>query len=89
MCKSLYMIDCFLMKSGFLMKSEAVGIYKLHHNVKTSVSFAHYLKQTFCIGKIKGTDKLRSHCEADHCLCFRYTDTGYFLNPEKVGNYFE
>ena len=52
MCKSLNMIDCFLMKSGFLMKSEAVGIYKLHHNVKTSVSFAHYLKQTFCIGAV-------------------------------------
>ena len=23
----------------------------------------------------KGADQLRSNCEADHCLCFRYSDS--------------
>ena len=32
-------------------------------------------KQTLCIGENKGTDQLRSNCEADHRLCFRYMDS--------------
>ena len=32
-------------------------------------------KPTFCIGKNKGADQLRSNCEADQRLCFRYTDS--------------
>ena len=31
-------------------------------------------KPTICIGKNKGADQLRSNCEADQCLCFRYKD---------------
>ena len=31
-------------------------------------------KPTICIGKNKGADQLRSNCEADHRLCFRYMD---------------
>ena len=31
-------------------------------------------KQTICIGENKGADQLRSNCEADQRLCFRYTD---------------
>ena len=30
-------------------------------------------KPTFCICENKGADQLRSHCEADQRLCFRYT----------------
>ena len=33
------------------------------------------VKPTICIGKSKGADQLRSNCEADQCLCFRYTDS--------------
>ena len=32
-------------------------------------------KQTFCICENKGTDQLRSYCEADQRLCFRSTDS--------------
>ena len=32
-------------------------------------------KQTICIGENKGAEQLRSNCEADQRLCFRYTDS--------------
>ena len=32
-------------------------------------------KRTICIGENKGTDQLRSNCEADQRPCFRYTDS--------------
>ena len=30
---------------------------------------------TICLGKNKGADQLRSNCEGDQRLCFRYTDS--------------
>ena len=32
-------------------------------------------KPTICIGENKGADQLRSYCEADLRLCFRYSDS--------------
>ena len=32
-------------------------------------------KQTICIGENKGAYQLRSNCEADQRLCFRYSDS--------------
>ena len=32
-------------------------------------------KPDFCLCKNKGADQLRSNCEADQRLCFRYTDS--------------
>ena len=32
-------------------------------------------KKDFCLCENKGTDELRSNCEADQRLCFRYTDS--------------
>ena len=32
-------------------------------------------KPTICISKNKGADQVRSNCEADQHLCFRYTDS--------------
>ena len=32
-------------------------------------------KPTVCIGENKGADQLRSNCEADQRLCFRYSDS--------------
>ena len=32
-------------------------------------------KPTICIGENKGADQLRSDCEADQRLCFRYKDS--------------
>ena len=32
-------------------------------------------KPDFCIGEYKVADQLRSNCEADQRLCFRYTDS--------------
>ena len=42
-------------------------------------------KPTICIGEIKGADQLRSNCEADQRLCFRYTDsTVPLLSKSKI-----
>ena len=35
----------------------------------------HMGKPTICIGENKGADQLRSNCEADQHLCFRYSDS--------------
>ena len=32
-------------------------------------------KPTICIGENKSADQLRSNCEADQRLCFRYSDS--------------
>ena len=39
-------------------------------------------KQTICIGGNKGANQLRSNCEADQRLCFRYTDSTIRLLSE-------
>ena len=39
---------------------------------------SHFLrKRTACICENKDADQLRSNCEADHCLCFRYMDSKF------------
>ena len=35
--------------------------------------------RTICIGENKGADQLRSYCEADQRLCFRYMDSTILL----------
>ena len=39
-------------------------------------------KPTICICETKGADQLRSNCEADQRLCFRYTDSTTPLLPK-------
>ena len=39
-------------------------------------------KPTICIGENKGADQLRSNCEADQRLCFRFTDSTIPLLPK-------
>ena len=39
-------------------------------------------KPTICICENKGADQLRSNCEADQHLCFRYTDRTIPLLPK-------
>ena len=34
----------------------------------------HMGKPAICLGENKGADQLRSNCEADQRLCFRYWD---------------
>ena len=36
-------------------------------------------KPTICICENKGADQLRSNCEADQHLCFRYMDSAIYL----------
>ena len=36
-------------------------------------------KLVFCLSENKGTEQLRSNCEADQRLCFRYTDNTILL----------
>ena len=44
-------------------------------------------KPTICIGKNKGAGQLRSNCEADQRLCFRYTDgTIPLLSKAKISS---
>ena len=44
-------------------------------------------KPTICIGENKGADQLRSDCEADQRLCFRYTDSRIpLLSKSKISS---
>ena len=42
------------------------GVYHLSRSVR---------KRDYCLCENKGADQLRSNCEADQRLCFRYTDS--------------
>ena len=43
-------------------------------------------KLDFCLWENKDADQLHSNCEADQCLCFRYTDgTIPYLLKSEVG----
>ena len=39
-------------------------------------------KEAFCICENKDADQLRGNCEADQCLCFRFTDSTIPLLPK-------
>ena len=44
-------------------------------------------KATICIGENEGADQLRSTCEADQRLCFRYADsTISLLSKSKISS---
>ena len=60
----ILLIHCLASSKFSLMKA----YYKLYmsHLVR---------KPTICICENKGADQLRSNCEADQRLCFRYTDS--------------
>ena len=46
------------------------------HEEKATTKLSHHMgKPTICIGENKGADQLRSNCEADQRLCFRYSDS--------------
>ena len=45
-----------------------------HIGLKQQLS-RHMGKPTICLGENKGADQLRSNCEADQRLCFRYSDS--------------
>ena len=53
--------------------------YLRNPRIRLSNSVAHMScamrKPDFCLGENKGADQLRSNCEADLRLCFRYTDS--------------
>ena len=45
-------------------------------------------KPTICLGENKGADQLRSNCEADQRLCFRYLDrTDPFLLKSEISKF--
>ena len=45
-------------------------------------------KRTICIGENKGADQLRSKCEADQRLCFRYIDSTIpLLSKSKIASF--
>ena len=46
-------------------------------------------KLDFCLCENKGADQLCSNCEADQCLCFRYTDsTISLLLKSKISSFY-
>ena len=53
-----------------------LGIIKIWHHTSKITKMSWFIrKPIYCICKNKGTDQLRSNCEADQCLCFRYSDS--------------
>ena len=55
---------------------ETVGSYIDSLTLFIILSMSHHMgKPTICIGENKGADQLRSNCEADQRLCFRYSDS--------------
>ena len=49
---------------------------------------SHDMRKTMCIVENKGADQLRSNCEADQHLCFRYTDSTIpFLHIAKISSF--
>ena len=47
----------------------------LRPGIYTNNLSRHMAKSTICLGENKGADQLRSNCEADQRLCFRYSDS--------------
>ena len=46
-------------------------------------------KPDFCLCENKGADQLRSNCEADQRLCFRYTDSTIpLLSKSKISSFY-
>ena len=61
-------------------KTKKSAVHVTLHNDTLSWLCYMYLsrfmrKQDFCLGENKGTDQLRSNCEADQRLYFRYSDS--------------
>ena len=54
-----------------------MSLYVLHCQMIHVYKYMSLLmgKPTICIGENKGADQLRSNCEADQRLCFRYSDS--------------
>ena len=71
-CKSVYAFD-----PGCSLNTTAVQWDVKHKYNKMS---RHMGKQTICICENKGADQLRSNCEADQRLCFRYSDNTFLRN---------
>ena len=47
-------------------------------------------KPTICICENKGADQLRSYCEADQRLCFRYTDSTIpLVSKSKISSFYQ
>ena len=46
-------------------------------------------KPTICVGENKAADQLRSNCEADQRLCFRYSDSTIpLLSKSKISSFY-
>ena len=53
-----------------------VGLFNIFYVARLPLYLSHHMgKPTICIGENKGADQLRSNCEADQRLCFRYSDS--------------
>ena len=63
---------------GFLMHMLIIPIFwcdvEQERNFHVLIEL-HREKTGFCLCENKGTDQLRSNCEADQSLCFRYSDS--------------
>ena len=63
-------------RSNEVSKLPASFVFSVNNEVFDQKSqLSHHMgKPTICIGENKGADQLRSNCEADQRLCFRYSD---------------
>ena len=72
--------------SGTLLDSKGIAI-RLIMDMHLSNLSRLMGKPTICIGENKGADQLRSNCEADQRLCFRYTDSTIpLLSKSKISS---
>ena len=55
--------------------------------VMTQDMSRHMGKPTICIGENKGTDQLRSNCEANRGLRFRYSDSIFPLLKSEISSF--
>ena len=57
----------------YVLISLAIDVFFFYDNIL--YLSRHMGKPTICLGENKGSDQLRSDCEADQRLCFRYSDS--------------
>ena len=81
-CSFVICCTSFHFYQVFFFSHSSLFSYKLLKKFNKEMSLCMG-KPTICIGEYKGADQLRSNCEADQRLCFRYTDSTIpLLNPK-------
>ena len=79
-CLVISLLSIYVLKPRHFSKSRLTLLrptcpYNLTLPERCTTSEPHREKIGYCLCENKGADQLRSNCEADQRLCFRYTDS--------------